>query len=101
MPYTSQGIGYRPSETSFEAAEETQHEAPFWRLMVMQDLNLNGPSTADEIARRLNASVLTIRPRVSELRNTRKIYDTGERRKNVSGKSATVWAIIKGDTANV
>lgn len=97
MPYTTQGIGYRSGETSFEAAEATQHEAPFWRLMVLQDLSLHGPSTADEIARRLKASILTIRPRCSELRNTRQIYDTGERRKNTSGRSAAVWALTKGE----
>ena len=98
MPYTAQGTGYRNVDTSLEAAEDTQGRAPFWRLMVLQDLNLNGPSTADEIAGRLGASVLTVRPRVSELRNLRQIEDTGERRRNANGKTAAVWAITKGET---
>lgn len=97
MPYTAHGVGFRDLETSEDAADEAQGRAPFWRLMVLQDLSLHGPSTADEIARRLKASILTIRPRCSELRNTRQIYDTGERRKNTSGRSAAVWAIATRD----
>ena len=97
MPVTPQGVGYQRTDTSHQAATEAEGKAPFWRLMVLQDLNINGPSTADEIAARLNASVQTIRPRVSELKNLRKIEDTGHRRRNANGKTAAVWAITKGE----
>lgn len=63
MPYTADQVGYRDMDTSHDAAQETK--APFWRLMVMQSLSMGGPGTADEIAVRLNASPLTIRPRMS------------------------------------
>ena len=95
MPYTKDGIGHRRIDTSEDAAADAADGAPFYRLMVLQDLNMNGPSTADEVADRLNQSPLTIRPRVSELRTAGKIRDTGARRRNASGKSAAVWELVK------
>lgn len=47
--------------------------------------------TADEVAAALNLSVLSIRPRMSELRQMNRIQDSGQRRKNASGHSAAVW----------
>jgi hypothetical protein len=52
------------------------------------------PSTADEVASALGLSVLTIRPRLSELRALGKIVPNGERRKNASGASAAVWRAV-------
>jgi hypothetical protein len=47
--------------------------------------------TADEIAAKLDASVLAVRPRVSELFHAGEIAKTGERRTNESGLRAYVW----------
>jgi hypothetical protein len=47
--------------------------------------------TADEIAARLEESVLAVRPRVSELFHAGRIAKSGERRRNASGLSAHVW----------
>jgi predicted ArsR family transcriptional regulator len=47
--------------------------------------------TADEIAAKLDASVLAVRPRVSELFHAGLIEKTGERRPNASGLNAHVW----------
>lgn len=49
------------------------------------------PKTADEVASVINKSVLSVRPRVAELRELKKIVDSGTRRKNQSGRSAIVW----------
>lgn len=48
------------------------------------------------VVRDLNMSVLSVRPRVSELKRTGKIKQTGARRKNESGMTATVWRISSG-----
>lgn len=47
--------------------------------------------TADEIAAKLAASVLAVRPRVSELFHAGMIEKSGERRLNQSGLAAHVW----------
>lgn len=56
-------------------------------------LKHDGPATADELAERLKMDRLYVRPRVSELHTIGKVYDTGERRENVSGRKATVWGL--------
>ncbi len=48
-------------------------------------------ATADEIAYLLKYSILTVRPRVSELNKMHLIVDSGLRRPNTSGRSAIVW----------
>ena len=47
--------------------------------------------SADEIAAKLEESVLAVRPRVSELFHAGLIEKTGERRRNASGLHAHVW----------
>lgn len=47
--------------------------------------------TTDECASLLEESVLSIRPRFSELRALGQITDTGDRRLNDSGRRAIVW----------
>ena len=65
---------------------------------------MQGGATADEIAAELGASILSIRPRVSELNRLGVIEKTAERRKNASGMTATVWRLAPAgntESANV
>jgi len=50
------------------------------------------PSTADEVAETLGESVLSVRPRVTDLKTDGLIYDTGERRPSSTGHPAMVLA---------
>jgi predicted ArsR family transcriptional regulator len=61
--------------------------------VLAQIAQYSGGATADEIAMDLNLSVLSVRPRVSELNRNGEIEQTGTRRKNESGMTATVWRI--------
>ncbi len=82
--------GHKRRRTSKAAAESMTCEAPVLRekcLALLQSEDL----TADEIAERLNRSILSIRPRISELNEMSLISDSGMRRKNASGRSAIVW----------
>lgn len=74
---------------SHEAAKQTANGL---RKAVMGALS-DAALTADEIASKLGLSVLSIRPRVTELAKAGKIIATPLRRKNASGKSAKVWMI--------
>jgi len=84
--------GYRASapDTSRDAARSV--DAGRLRGMVLDTLRRTGPMTADEVADALGESVLSIRPRVTELKRFGAIFDTGKRRANRSGKSACVVA---------
>jgi predicted ArsR family transcriptional regulator len=79
-------------DTSIEAAEAMARAAPLMRQRCLERLKL-GPATADEVADFLQLSVLSVRPRITELAADGAIYDTGDRRPNASGKRAKVWSI--------
>lgn len=79
-------------ETSQQAATAVKSRAETLRELVLEKFRL-GSATADEIATKLNESVLTIRPRVAELHKQGKLADTGVRRHNASGHSAAVWRL--------
>jgi predicted ArsR family transcriptional regulator len=55
----------------------------------------NRQLTADECARYLGASILAVRPRLSELRRMGEIQKTGATRMNRSGIQAAVWTTTR------
>lgn len=74
------------------AAEKMAPTSTMLRAAVLKEFK-SGGRTADEIATSLNLSVLSVRPRVSELNRLGTIEQTGSRRRNESGMTATVWRI--------
>lgn len=82
--------GYRMTDTSRTAAKAVRSKAATLREQCLSQIQL-GEFTADEIADSLEESILTIRPRITELNKQGVIVDTGKRRKNQSGKLAIVW----------
>lgn len=83
--------GAKVPGTSTEAAHKMQNRASALRDKV-ESLFLTGATlTADECAEALHENVLAIRPRLSELVKMGLLVNTGERRKNASGMSASVW----------
>lgn len=86
-------------DTTQRAADAVEGEADTLRRQSLEILR-GGDFTADEIAERLCRSILSIRPRVSELRKKGLIEPTAERRPNRSGHSAVVWKLTpKGSNA--
>lgn len=86
-----QAAGFKGTETSQAAAETI--DCHTLRAKVVEVLERAGPLTADQCAARMGLSILSVRPRFSELRNLGKVQDTGERRENSSGRRAVVWAL--------
>lgn len=84
--------GWKAQETSKQAAREMVDQCKGLQLACVVALREEN-YTADEIAERLNESILAIRPRLSELLRKGKIEDSGLRRQNESGKSAIVWRL--------
>jgi predicted ArsR family transcriptional regulator len=87
--------GYKARSTSLSAARSLNDKAPRLRQLCVDQLLLYGPLTADEAAANLGIDKLSIRPRFSELAAAGKIFDSGERRANGSGKRAIVWALVR------
>lgn len=82
--------GSKRAGTSRRAAEIVAPRAPTLRDKVLALLKADA-MTADEAAAALGESILSIRPRLSELVKMDLIYDTGLTSKNASGVNATIW----------
>lgn len=81
--------GHQATNTSKEAAPDRESAAVI-RVRVLHEFEAHGAMTADECATRMGLSILTVRPRCTELKLTHRLADTGKRRTNQSGKSAAV-----------
>lgn len=86
--------GYQLSETSRRAAKEIESEAQTLKAACLVTL-MSAARTADEVAELLGQDILSIRPRIAELKRAGKIVDSGLRRANRSGKSAVVWRVTQ------
>jgi hypothetical protein len=86
--------GFKASGPSEQAAKAIEGIAKTLRDEVRNTI-AGAPQglTADEIAGRLNKSILSVRPRVSELHRQGEIRQSGARGKNESGMSASIWVI--------
>lgn len=88
--------GAKVPGTSQEAAEKVSKRVAYLQGKCLEALRAHGPLTADEIAGKVGESILSIRPRLSELVSDEygnQVEKTKERRKNISGCSATVWRV--------
>ena len=86
--------GHRHTDTSIAAALSLALEVKSLREQCLNQLRFWGPQTADEVADRLKLSILSIRPRITELKRMGLIRDTGHRRLNRSAKYAAVMEVI-------
>lgn len=85
--------GFKDRDTSKQAAAAIAPVAATVRDLVADCYLFWGPMTADEVAGRLGLSILTVRPRVTELVKLGVIVDSGTRRRNASGRTAKVYQI--------
>ena len=86
--------GAQDRDTSRDAADAAAVTAPQLRARALAVVERSNGLTADEVAGRLGLSILSIRPRLTELSRLGKVRDSGARRKNASGKRAIVWAAV-------
>lgn len=86
--------GAQDRDTSRDAADAIAERVPQLRGRALAVLERSNGLTADEVAGRLGLSILSIRPRITELSRLGKVRDSGVRRKNASGRPAIVWAPV-------
>ena len=83
------------SDTSFAAAASMETAAKRYKAIVYRTLLHFGPMTSEEIASRCELDPPQVWRGISDLRGDKMIPDTGERKKNSSGRRAAVWAVTK------
>ena len=81
------------SKTSYEAAKKVAGKAEFLRDKCLRILQSAGEYGAipDEVAEALDADILAIRPRFSELNHEGLIFKTDMTRKNSKGNNQRVY----------
>lgn len=82
--------GWKKDGTSKDAARRIKKCSVTLREQVLEVLK-HEELTSDEVATALGKSILSIRPRVTELFSRGLIEETGARRLNDSGAFAAVW----------
>lgn len=88
--------GFKDRQTSREAAGAIEGRAPTLRDRCAGVVRQRGAQgcTADEAADLLGETILSIRPRFTELLRLGFIKDSGERRANASGRRAKVMIAV-------
>jgi hypothetical protein len=93
--------GFKREGTSHDAAVTISSAAMVLRHRILKVMSgpllIEGGWTADEMAEHLGVSLLSVRPRFSELAAQGMIVDTGIRRQNRSGHYAMVWRMVNGE----
>lgn len=85
--------GYKRRGTSSMAAEHIVARAEVIRRRVVELLRTAGPKSPDQAAEALNESILSVRPRFSELVADGWIEETGRTVENRSGRRANVYRL--------
>lgn len=86
--------GTQERDTSRDAADAIAPLAAQLRGKALAVVEGSNGLTADEVAGRLGISILSIRPRLTELSRLGKVRDSGSRRRNKSGRNAIVWVPV-------
>jgi hypothetical protein len=92
--------GFKVSGPSEDTAKAVAPIAATLREQVLNAIARAGSSggTADEIAHDVDRSILSVRPRVSELHREGMIRPSGARGRNASGMTATIWVLAVNST---
>lgn len=91
-PSYPEAPGFKDRDTSRAAADSMKDAAPLLRGRCLEAIRRSPAGlTADEVATQIGETILSVRPRVTELLRDGKVRDSGQRRKNDSGRSAKVW----------
>ena len=91
--YFSLASMHRNVETSIAAADALSPKLGRLQQMAKSAICDAGTQglTADELSARLDMDRWSIQPRTSELKRKGLILDSGQRRRNATGKLAIVW----------
>lgn len=87
------GYKAKDTETSAQAATAVKVDADNLRDLCEAALKIKD-RTADEVADAVGRGILSVRPRISELKKLGRVTASKSRRSNSSGHTAVVWSYV-------
>lgn len=84
--------GWKARETSQAAAEAIAPQAKTLRARILDELK-KAPGTPEQLAHRLKAPLMNVRPRCSELAKQGLIVDSNARGSAMGGRKAIIWKV--------
>ena len=85
--------GYKPIDTSHEAAKKTQPRSRYYEQRVLDALADFGPMTDEQLASATQEDFASIQPARSRLTARGKIKDSGMRSRTKRGNSCAIWRL--------
>lgn len=98
MPFTDEGVGYRRTDTSKDAAKAQGYRAPNLRWAVILVLKQHARAmTTEEIAEVLEKPYCSVQPRLSELQEKGIVRDSGARGTSKWNRPCIKWILTEND----
>ncbi len=94
MPYLETGVGYQKTDTSHNAAKTTPAKVTRAKVLACfrhRRVMGQGPITTEDISLYLGIHYRSVQPRISELRSSGEVVDSGLRGLSIFGKSVIQW----------
>ena len=92
MPYNQSKIGYQQNRSSKQAADFNKSGKLTIRHQVLELFKEHGELTNEQVSELLNRPEISVQPRISELKNTGIIHDSGKKAMGKWGTSITIWS---------
>ena len=93
--YDKNGIGYQENASSKGAASFNASGKLTLRQQVADLFESNPLLTVEEVSDLLNRAEISVKPRVSELKNSGYLKDSGQRKVGKWGTKITLWEKVK------
>ena len=98
MPYNQNGTGYQQNESSKQAANFRQKGKLTIRSQVHDLFKEHSDLTAEDVSKLLNKPEISVKPRVTELKNAGVIRNSGKKSMGKWGTLITIWSYQGEDT---
>ncbi|MAO23762.1 MAG: hypothetical protein CMJ25_23695 [Phycisphaerae bacterium] len=95
MPYTDEKIGYQNNNASKEAASFNSKGKITIREQVLELFRERKELSAEQVSEIMNRAEISVKPRITELKNSGFISDSGKKVIGKWGTSITIWKIVK------
>jgi hypothetical protein len=89
--YNNNGIGHQDNDASKEAASFNLEGKLSIRQQVANLFDLHGKLTVEQVSLLLNKPEISVQPRVTELKNSGYVKNSGDKRVGKWGTKVTIW----------